>query len=88
MAREGCLEGNNVQGGQRKNHHKCAMQSLQRKQAVTGEWKEGAAAQKENWREMAPAIMDGSGARTTGAAAKTNPGHVVKTPGSLARAAI
>ena len=65
LVRDGDMEGNTMQGGQRKTHLKCAMQSLQRKQVVIGEWKERAL-QKDNWREMTRAIMDGSEARITG----------------------
>jgi hypothetical protein len=39
MVRDGDMEGNTMQGGQRKTHHKHAIQSLQRKQITIEDWK-------------------------------------------------
>jgi hypothetical protein len=58
-----------MQGGQRKTHLKCVVQSPQRKMMPIGEWKEMAML-KDSWREKIRAIMDGPGARITGASAK------------------
>jgi hypothetical protein len=69
LVRDEDIDGNNTPGGQWKTHRKCILQSLRRKRIAPGDWK-SMDVLKDSWREKIRAIMDGPGARITGATAK------------------
>ena len=71
IVRDGDMEGTNMQGGQRKTHLKCVVQSLRRKMIPLETWKEMAVL-KDLWREKIRTILDGAGARITGTAKKVS----------------